>query len=440
MTLPAADVPIVALYNNLETFYPFLKRSNDPDIFEKRKYRGDRGLFWLGHSKLLFTTAPAPGAREICDRWGYNQTDLLSPPSPTHQLSLDIARDPNLLQRIVDHAGPKRTIQLIPYAATQEFFELADALTRQYGLTVQLPESPHRDSLWLRNYADTKSGFRALVSYWLGDEAPLPPGFICRNITQAAEVVTWFLDRGWPCVVKADEGESGIGHMIFDPSAPDNGSVLKRLQEDSFLKDDLILVEKFIPSAQGVSPSLEFFVPPLGQGEPFVTYLSGQIFEQFGRFAGVLIGREIIRSSWYPALEKSGLKVARELQAAGYAGAFDLDCVVDDEGKLWFLEINARRTGGTYVHEFATATFGANYLSRVVVLSSNAIHCHGIQDASQLLAALDDLLLPKGGTRGLVVTVTSTIQAGEFGGMFIAPEETDVMALRAEVLARLRAI
>ncbi|MEW5940985.1 MAG: hypothetical protein AB1750_15060 [Chloroflexota bacterium] len=429
--------PIVALYNNLETFYPFLQRSNDPDIFEKRKYRGDRGLFWLGPAKLLFTTAPAPGAREICDRWGYRQTDLISPRAPTHQLSLDLARDPELIQRIVDYAGPKRAIRLVPYATTKEFFQLADALTRDHGLTVHLPESPQRDSLWLRNYVDTKAGFRSLVKHWLGDDARLPQGFACRNIFQAAEVVTWFLRRGRPCVVKADGGESGIGHIVFGPGAPAQGSVLERLQEDPFLRDDLVIIEEFIPSTDGSSPSLEFFVPPFGEGEPCVTYLSGQIFEQFGRFAGVLIGREMTRSAWYPALEKSGLKVARELQTAGYAGTFDLDCVVDDAGNLWFLEINARRTGGTYVHEFACNAFGADYLSRVVVLSSNTIRCDGIRDTGRLLAALDDLLLPPGGSRGLVITVTSTIQSGEFGGMFIAPDEADALRLREETLARL---
>jgi len=429
--------PVVALYNNLETFYPFLQRSNDPEIFEKRKYRGDRGLFWLGPSKILFTTAPAPGARDVCDRWGYQQTDLVFPHSATHQLSLDIARDPELVQRIVDYAGPKRAIRLIPYATTKEFFQLADLLTREHGLTIHLPESPQRDALWLRNYVDTKAGFRSLVEHRLGSEARLPQGFACRNVAQAAEVVTWFLRRGKPCVVKADRGESGIGHLVFDTGAAPESSVMERLQEDAFLSDDIVVVEEFVPSNDGSSPSLEFYVPPLGEGEPHVTYLSGQIFEEFGRFAGVLIGREMARSPWYPQLEKNGLKVARELQAAGYAGNFDLDCVVDNNGNLWYVEINARRTGGTYVHEFACSTFGSDYLSQIVLLSSNTIRCEGIYETDQLFAALEDLLLPPGGNRGLVITVTSTLQAGEFAGIFIAPNETDALKLRGEVLARL---
>jgi len=434
------DAPIVALYNNLETFFAFLQRSNDPDIFEKRKYRGDRGLFWLGPSKLLFTTAPAPGARQICDRWGYNGTDLASPLKPTHQLSLDILRDPDLIQRIIGFAGPQRRIQLIPYANTREFYQLAESLANDHGLTVLLPESPQPDALWLRNYADTKAGFRNLVTQWLGSDAHLPQGIVCRSLSQAAEVVTWFLARGKDCVVKADGGESGIGHLVFRVAESASSAVMERLAGDPFLNNDLIVVEEFIPSSMGESPSLEFFVPPLGQGEAFVTYLSEQIFEQFGRFAGVLIGREMARSKWYDSLAARGLKIAREMQIAGYAGIFDLDCVVDDAGGIWFLEINARRTGGTYVHEFARTTFGDDYLSRVVVLSNNEIRCDGIQDTARLLAVLDELLLPLGAERGLVVTVTSTIHTGQFGGIFIAPDEADVLRLRTEVLARLETV
>ena len=434
------DAPIVALYNNLETFFAFLQRSNDPDIFEKRKYRGDRGLFWLGRSKLLFTTAPVPGARQICDRWGYNATDLDSPSAPTHQLSLDILRDPGLIQRIVDYAGSARRVQLIPYATTREFYQLAETLANDHGLTVHLPESPAPDALWLRNYADTKAGFRSLVGQWLGSEARLPQGIVCRSVPQAAEVVTWFLSHGKDCVVKADGGESGIGHLVFRVAESTSGAVTGRLAGNPFLNSDLIIVEEFIPSSTGESPSLEFFVPRAGEGEPFVTYLSSQIFEQFGRFAGVLIGREMMRADWYDSLAARGLKVAREMQAAGYAGIFDLDCVVDDAGEIWFLEINARRTGGTYVHEFARDMFGADYLSRVVILSSNEIRCEGIKDEVHLLSAIDDLLLPLGGERGLVITVTSTIHTGQFGGIFIAPDEADVLRLRAEVLARLETV
>ena len=60
--IPEPAVPTIAIYNNLETFFKFLQRSNEHKVLEKRTYRGDRGIFWLGPQKLLITTKRIPDA------------------------------------------------------------------------------------------------------------------------------------------------------------------------------------------------------------------------------------------------------------------------------------------------------------------------------------------------------------------------------------------
>jgi hypothetical protein len=434
-----AQIPVVAIYNNLETFYPFLRRADDGTFFEKRKYRGDRGLFWLGQSKLVFATASTPPGVSVWADWGYSGTELLAPDAPTHQLSLDILREPGLVNRIVEYAGSKKSIQLVPYATTAEFLELAETLQREYGLTVLLPESPSRENLWLRNYIDTKSGFRQLVSQWIDDGQSLPLGVVCGKLEQAAEVVTWFNSQGKNCVVKADRGESGLGHRIFNGRRLNRQDVLKELQANPFFHDDMVLVEERIRSSAELSPSLELFVPPLGQGAPEITYLSRQLFEQFGRFAGVLVSRSLTAASWYPALVRSGLTIASRLQAMGYVGHFDLDAIVDDAGHLYLLELNARRTGGTYVHEFARFTFGPNYLDRIALLCNNSIISGIIRDVETLKDVIGDLWFRNGSDTGIVVTVTSTLPRGEFGCILIAPDENDVLALKQKLLDRIEA-
>jgi hypothetical protein len=69
-------VPTIAIYNNLETFFRFLQRSNEHKVLEKRTYRGDRGIFWLGPQKLLITTKRIPEAEYVCNRWGYFGTTV----------------------------------------------------------------------------------------------------------------------------------------------------------------------------------------------------------------------------------------------------------------------------------------------------------------------------------------------------------------------------
>lgn len=432
-----SDIPVVAIYNNLETFFKFLQRSNDHKILEERMYRGDRGIFWLGPDKLLIVTKAVPHADYICERWGYPGTQVVAPQHATHQLSLDILGDPDLIKKIVEYAGPRKTIKLIPYASTPEFYALVDHLSNEFGLTIILAESPAKDDLWVRDYADTKAGFRSLVTKWLPDDNPLPSGFICQNLEEAADAVRWFNQHQIGAVAKADSGESGIGHIVFSDPQVSSERVSNQLNENLFLRNDLVVVDQLILSETQLSPSLELFVPPNGE-TPYITYVSSQLFSEFGHFAGVLLSHELTEQAWYENLSRYGLRIAGNLQAMGYVGHFDIDTIVDDDGRIYLLEINARRTGGTYVHEFARLTFGEDYLKKISLLCNNAVECGEINTLEDLVESLDDLLFPiSGKDEGIVITVTSSLPTGEFGCILIAPTEQGLLALKQKMLSHL---
>lgn len=442
-TLPAQKpcVPVVAVYNNLEVACNFLQRAGDPSFIETRRYRGDRALFWLGDPKLVFTTAPIPHAQTICHRWGYSDTRAVAPVRSTQQLSLDILREPALLDQLVAYAGLQRALQLVPYATTPEFLHLAEVLRTEHHLTVHLPESPAPDARWLRDYIGTKAGFHALVPTWIAGPNMLSTAVICTCLAQAVEVIAWFNARGQGCVVKSNDGESGIGHEVFPAVQPavTPAATRERLDANPFLRNNVLVVERYVDATVHLSPSLELYVPPAGAGPPEVTYLSRQIFGAFGRFAGVMVSRTLLDAPWYPRLEESGLAIAAHLQALGYAGHFDLDTVIDDDGRLFLLEINARRTGGTHVHEFARHTLGADYIDQVTLLSDNGVDSAGIDDVDTLMHVLDDLLYPmQNAPRGVVITVTSALAYRRFGCIIAAPSDNEALHLKCEMLERLR--
>jgi hypothetical protein len=182
------------------------------------------------------------------------------------------------------------------------------------------------------------------------------------------------------------------------------------------------------------------YVPPLGDGEPIITYLSNQLFLGFSDFYGLVINKALTQTPWYPVLAEKGLILARKLQEMGYAGHFDLDTVVDTNDRIWLIELNSRRTAGTHVHEFAYHCFGPDYDDKLVFLSINKTKTGSITTFEGLKAAMGDLLYPiNGENRGVIFAVTSIIAANEFGCIIVAPTQDEVLALHQKLRERLKA-
>lgn len=437
-------LPVVAICNISETFYDFLNRAPDDEararLVHGEQYRGDRAMLWLGAKKLVFTTFPIPHARYLQTEVGYAGSTALAPSRPSPWLSLDILREPPLLSRLVDYAGPRRTLQIVPYATTPHFLRLVEILRVDHGLTVLLPESPLPESQWVRDCVDTKAGFRQLVSRWVAP-ALLPEGIACTDLGQAGAVAHWFSTQGRACLVKADDGENGIGNRIVTPGRYSSAEAITAvLRADPFLRHGGVTVEAFIQSTAMLSPSVELLVPPLGSGAPLVAHVASQLFlDEYGDFCGVTLSRDDAAAPWYEPLVTSGLTIGRQLQAMGYVGHFDLDAIVDDAGGLFLVEINSRRTGSTHVHEFATFAFGPNYLDEVALLSHDAMGSGAIREPAALFEAVAELRYPMRGMQmGVLITVTSALAAGEFGCIIVAPSLDEAAAMQQVLRERIQ--
>lgn len=436
-----SNVPIVVIVNTLEGYGKFLSKEEHIDVFSKWCHHGERALYWLGASKLVLASAPLTGIEGICRGWGYENTRVLSPLHPTFQISLDILGDPKIIEELVEFSGENKQLQIIAFTTTPELYQLAESLRSQYGLTIFLPESPLPENLWLRDYADTKSGFRWLAAQWLTTNELIPFGVVNSNITQAADVVAHFSVNKRSCIIKADQSVSSMGSIVFpnDEIKPVK-DILVLLESNPFMRDDLIIAEEFIPATTQLSPSVEIFVPPSGDGMPEITYVSNQIFGTCGDFDGVLISRHLLKESWYKTLAESGLCFAQKLQEMGYVGHFDLDAVVDDNNRLYLMETNTRRTGGTHVHELALFLIGEQYLEKVALLSNNHIPCKGIDNPETLITLLEDLFYPiDSEQRGIVIVSIATLATfSAFGCVFIAPDVKGTLALKQLVNERLQ--
>jgi hypothetical protein len=439
------DLPLVVVANIAESSINFLpaRHKSTAILVQERQFKAERSLLWLGPSKLVFVSYPVPHLDYLQKHLGYAGTTIALPERPTAYLSYDIRRERPLLEQIVAYAGQNRAIRLIPYANTLQFMALVDVLRSECGLEVHLPESPTPENLGLYRSVGSKSGFRKQMSDWLPLDH-LPAAVICDSKQAAFDAIRWFSSQGKSCIIKPDKGQAGIGIQLYTQQLSGNGhssykDTITELLSSPFLAADNITIEEFIPSSGRLSPSLEFHIPPDDSGVPAITYLSNQLFGgEVGHFSGVLISRAMHDASWRPCFEADGLLIAGNLKKMGYVGHFDLDAVVDDSGRLYLLELNARRTGGTHVHEFARFSLGDYYLDDVVLQSQDAMSSGQARSVEALFARIGDLLYPaKGEPRGVVVTISSTLSMGRFGCILVAKDEDELTTLQDALAKRL---
>jgi hypothetical protein len=397
----------------------------------------------LGDPKLVISSAPIENAALLRQRWNYPLSHTLSPQQMTPSLSEDVAREPRLRQAIVETAGPDKKVALVPYATTKEFLQLVESLRVEEALDIHLPESTPLENLWIKDYLDSKVGFRNVLSQIsFQHKLSIPHGFTCADLDQAVEAADWFRRRGKGCVVKANIGGSGVGNLFLPiETIPDKHNIAAQIKDNAFLADDIFVVEEFIISPETISPSMEFYLSPKDRGAPQFTYLCNQLFESSGRFAGVVISKELEGASWWPDLSAQGDLVARRLQQVGYTGYFDLDAIVDPDDNCFMLEINSRRTGGTYAHEFMEHRYGPNYGEIFSVLSQNKQPSGSLRRLEVLEGAINDLLYPIAGKeRGVIVMMTSMLAQGYFGYLIIGSSIGEVKALRAKMVDRIHAV
>lgn len=441
-------IPLVAIFNNREISAWELKYIDDVTSIERLAHYnhsvGDRALLWLGASKLVFVSAPLPQAENLKMQLGYSATTVACPDHPSQFLCLDILNEPALTQQLLDYVGSNKTVQLVPYSATPQFFQLVAALETEYGLKIILPESPDYGCLWLKNYVDTKAGFRHLVSHCLPDaEQRLPEGFICENLEQIISIVRWFHAQNRSCILKPNHGWDGVGLTVFHPNHSVSEDELQLFELHPALKENLTVVEEYIHAfsveneedSLPLFPSAEFFVPRSISEKPKVTHICNQILK--GRFGGLTINRSLWEQSWSFSLVESGLRIANYLQQKGYVGHFDLDAVVDRTGDIRLLEVNPRRTGSTHIHELACFLFGSDYINQVALLSQCSVDSGAIDSYELLESALSDLLYTQEKRQGIILINTSSLIHHKFGYVIIASTSEDTMLLQKQLFQRL---
>ena len=394
-------LPVLAIDNYYDFNHPFINRSNllEPLAIYLRN-SPTRFLLYGGSPKMVITQSEPVLQDYLREGFGIEDKVIVLPSvsnGSKKTIAGKIVDNPSVMMEIARFAGSGKKIVLISWGITPDLYELVQMMD-ELGVEILLTEAPAQNDLSIQQYVDSKVGFRAIASSVFGQEKAIPQGFICRNQREVINAIKWFTSRSHSYVIKGNIGVLGKSVMIgeagifdmsqFEVIAACNG-------------DDLYVVEKFIQSPKAISPSIEYYVPPIGQGDPKMSCIGVQLLLNGINFIGWSMTKDHRQEEWYQPLIERGDRFARYLQSLGYVGHFDIDAIVDAEGNPWLTEVNARRTGGTHDHELCLRLFGPNYLDRVATISNGRFQV-GDLDFPELYELSSDVLYSNGSDSGII--------------------------------------
>ncbi|MDJ0714722.1 MAG: ATP-grasp domain-containing protein [Prochloraceae cyanobacterium] len=413
------SIPLLCVDNIYDYYKDFLSRYENPqegnDFYQNLC---TRLMFYGGLPKLVVCQKAVVLYDYLREHLGLEGYTFVIPDEIAGESTVEkIIQCPAALERILTFSGVQKQLQIISFACTSDMWDLAQYLEEKFDITIVLPELPSKENLWIPDYLKTKRGFRSIASTTFSpEEKALPEGFICQDEQEMISVIKWFLAQNRHCIVKPERGIEGRGILIFDANYPYKEDEIRAIFEEQkyLFAEEPIIVEQRIHHGSNkiLSPSVEYYIPPKGQGEPVFTYLVNQVFHEDVRFVGNIISKIQYSAPWCPSLLEKGERLAKKVQELGYVGYMDIDCIVDENHNVYFVEINPRRTGGTHIHEIAVQLFGENYIEEVTLISNANLKVRGIQSFEELYAASIDLLYaPHQKKQGIIITEANLLSS-----------------------------
>ncbi|GAA2230874.1 hypothetical protein GCM10010232_16590 [Streptomyces amakusaensis] len=398
----------------------------------------DQAIFWRPTEKFIITSSPIAELDWQSRFLGLRGMVNDCPDESSGSLFADILGDRRLMDRIREHAGDGRRLRLVPHTTTPDLWAFVDVMAREFSVTVEVPESSADQGL--RDLLDTKSGLRDLAAgAGLAEgRCRIAQGSHCAGIAEVVTAASALLSAGRPCIVKADKGEASVGLLVFQPGDSAD-RIARAVAESPYYGDDPIVVEEYITGEGVVFPSVEYIVPDPHDGAPELTHVCEMLFDGPTRLRGNVTSASLAQQAWYPHFVSGSRAVARELQQRGYRGHFGIDAVARPDGEVFMLDLNARRTGSTHVHDFGVHFFGPGYLDTCTIGNFDFSGLPAGLPAQGVVRLLGPLVrTPLEAKSGVVPCELSGLAAGRLGTVIYASSMTEFHDLVDQVHERIR--
>jgi hypothetical protein len=442
-----ANVKLIIVANVLECYYKSYDEL-DPGAKEHwYKYdnlESNRSYLYDSDNKVVVTSVPINTAHfnDIKTLMNWKNVFNLFPTNPTPSISTDIKNQQDLRSRITEIIKTNPGVSIIPYRSTPEFHEMVQSL-KDEDLKFMLPETLEKKNSFIHEYANSKRGFRHLweksVPLDLKKKIYIPEGFICADKKEAIVAARWFFDNNKSIVIKYNNGTQGIGVLLLkrEDLPSERKSFDKKLNEilsEGIWNEPMIIVEEFInvdKNSLGGSPNVEFYITP--EGKVVTSYYCEQVLlEDRKTFSGIYVHPKLLKNKYLKLTDKAGIFFGAELKKLGYRGIYDIDVVISEEGKVYAVESNLRRTGGTHIHHASVSLLGKDYGKKYHVFSED-LHLKGTMDYIALRAKLAHVLFDKRKKEGIVFANPDMLEEKVLNTIIIAKKSETIFRIREEI-------
>lgn len=440
----------LVISNISEVYHSTYKKAGAEEAAKRSQYdflEAERAVFYTGDKKVVITSMPIDASyiEDIKQILGYATFQNLYPAKPSHRLSFDILKDKVLLTKVEEIIRQNPSINIIPYYATEEFFDLLTVF-KQRNLKFVTPETVSMKNRFIRDHYNCKVGFRKLWEKTQDEHSfvKIPQGFIVDDLTEAIEAAWWFYQHKIDFVMKYNRGTSGLGIAFYRcQDLPHEEKKFKKYlrsrHTDRIWFEEVFVVEEFIDIDEqfyGGSPSIEFNV----NDDVNHSYNCLQRLGENAYFEGILISKEAEEQSEvdFERVKENCIEFGQALADLGYRGIFDIDLVIDKKHNIYAVESNLRRTGGTHIFETARYLFGRNFQRKIVVSSrDNLPVANNIKTYSDFKKLTNHLYFSKEKGEGIIPAITSFLSIGKIGYLAFAKTQERLKQIEKALLLRI---
>lgn len=417
-------------------------RGREHEVFEDHAL-GDRFMFATGDNRILITPLPIDKAfwKDTEERISLKNWVNYSPGILSDSVCQAIIDDKVLLKKVMEAVEENPEIEVMAYTATDEFIGLVKFL-RGKGLKFKTPEMPLEGAEWTEKFFGSKAGFRQTVNQIRMTE--MPEGMVCYNGEEILGWAKYILDKYEGVVLKTNRGLAGAGLRILRKKEIGERDLKEVVNEilvsEPYWMKEPVIVEAMVEAdlmAAGGNPNVEL---KIAGNKVEKLYFCGMRVTREGVFKGVEIGKGVAPKAMEELLYKWGIMWGEYLKNAGYRGFYDMDCIAGTDNKIWPLESNTRRTGGTHLYELGVRLFGKDFAENNYVAGNNIAEAPKFYNKNfeTLKTELGDLFYPmKGKKEGVIVTVCSLLVEGKIGYGVVGADKKRVEEVEKEFLKRI---